>query len=131
MKLVLIFLLANLVALGEVDVTSQEQFSRLREGGSPGDLNYNFERAYLEAPASNNCPSGSRAFFDVHISREGQVKRVKGRMVALSAELRSVTLKWADGLLKQLRFRPLMYGNQAASVNMALTLVCEPSSRSQ
>ena len=120
------FSLANLVALGQVGVTSQEQFKRLRQGGSPDNLNYNFERAYLEARASKNCPSDSKAFFYVHISKDGDVKRVRGRLVALSADLRSVALKWAGGLLKQMHFRPLMYGTKPSSVDMALTLVCEP-----
>jgi hypothetical protein len=131
MNIVLVLFLANVVALGEVRVTSQEQFGRLRQGGSPEDLNYNFERAYLEARASNNCPAGSKAFFNVHVSEQGEVKRVKGRLVALSIDLRSVALKWADGVLKQLHFRPLMYGDQPSSVDMALTLVCRPSSSSQ
>lgn len=131
MNMVLVLFIASLVALGEVGVTSQEQFRRLKQGGSPKDLNYNFERAYLEARASSNCPAGSKAFFNVHVSEQGEVKRVKGRLVALSVDLRSVALKWADGVLKQLHFRPLMYGDQASSVDMALTLVCRPSLSSQ
>ena len=126
MNMFLILVVANLVALGQVGVTSQEQFKRLRQGGSPDNLNYNFERAYLEARASKNCPSDSKAFFSLHISKEGDVKRVRGRLVALSADLRSVALKWAGGLLKQMHFRPLMYGTKPSSVDMALTLVCEP-----
>ena len=126
MNIVFVLFLANLVALGEVGVTSQEQFRRLRQGGSPEELTYNFERAYLEARASYNCPAGSKAFFNVHVSEQGEVKSVKGRLVALSADLRSVALKWADGVLKQLHFSPLMYGDQPSSVDMALTLVCRP-----
>jgi hypothetical protein len=126
MGMFLVLFLANFVALGQVGVTSQEQFKRLRQGGSPDNLNYNFERAYLEARASKNCPSDSKAFFYVHISKDGDVKRVRGRLVALSADLRSVALKWAGGLLKQMHFRPLMYGTKPSSVDMALTLVCEP-----
>jgi hypothetical protein len=126
MSMFLIFLLANMVALGQVGVTSQEQFKRLRQGGSPDNLNYNFERAYLEARAGKNCPSDSKAFFYVHISKDGDVKRVRGRLVALSADLKSVALKWAGGLLKQMHFRPLMYGTKPSSVDMALTLVCGP-----
>jgi hypothetical protein len=123
MRILLVFFLANLVAFGGVGVTSQEQFRRLREGGSPG-LNYNFARAYLEARAGTNCPSNSRAFFFVHISAEGHVRRVKGHLVGLSADFKSVGLKWAEGLLRQMHFRPLMYGTKASSVDMALTLVC-------
>ena len=123
MSIILVFFLANLIAFDGVGVTSQEQFKRLREGGSPG-LNYNFARAYLEARASTNCPSNSRAFFFVHISEEGHVKRVKGHLVGLSADLRSVALKWAEALLRQMHFRPLMYGTKPSSVDMALTLVC-------
>jgi hypothetical protein len=126
MGMFLVLFLANFVALGQVGVTSQEQFKRLRQGGLPDNLNYNFERAYLEARASKNCPSDSKAFFSVHISKDGDVKRVRGRLVALSADLRSVALKWAGGLLKQMHFRPLMYGTKSSSVDMALTLVCEP-----
>src|SRR5512141_169500 len=122
MGMFLVLFLANFVALGQVGVTSQEQFKRLRQGGSPDNLNYNFERAYLEARASKNCPSDSKAFFYVHISKDGDVKRVRGRLVALSADLRSVALKWAGGLLKQKHFRPLMYGTKPSSVDMALTL---------
>jgi hypothetical protein len=107
-----------------VGVTSEEQFKRLRDGGSPDNLNYNFERAYLEARASKYCPSDSKALFFVHISKEGDVKRVRGHLVALSANLRSVAPKWADGLSKQMHFRPLMYGTKPSSVAMALTLVC-------
>ena len=124
MGIVLVFFLANLVALGQVSVTSQEQFHRLTQGGSPDNLNYNFERAYLEARASRTCPSDSKAFFYLHISKDGDVKRVRGRLVALSADLSGVALKWARGLLKQMHFRPLMYGTKSASVDMALTLVC-------
>jgi hypothetical protein len=121
---IVVFFLTNLVAFGAAGVTSQEQFKRLGEGGSSYSLKYNFERAYLEAPAGTNCPSGSKAFFKVHISKEGVVERVKGHLVGLSADLRSVALKWADGLLKQMRFKPLMYGAKPSSVDMALTLVC-------
>lgn len=126
MSIILVFFLANLAALGGVGVTSQEQFTRLREGGAPG-LNYNFARAYLEARANTNCPSNSKAFFFIHISAEGHVKSVKGHLVGLSADLRSVALKWAEGLLKQMHFRPLMYGTKPSSVDMALTLVCTDS----
>src|SRR5258707_8061714 len=100
MKILLVFFLANLLAFGGVSVTSQEQFRRLREAGSSG-LNYNFARAYLEARAGANCPSNSRAFFFVHISAEGHVQSVKGHLVGLSADFKSVGLKWAEGLLKQ------------------------------
>jgi hypothetical protein len=125
MIILLVFFFANLVAFGEaVGVTSQEQFKRLREGGSPENLNYNFERAHLEARASKDCPSNSKAFFFIHISKEGDVKKVRGHSVALSADSRSLTPKWADGLLKQMHFRPLMYGTKPSSVDMALTLVC-------
>src|ERR1700730_5738936 len=96
---ILVFILASVAASGQVGVTSQEQFRRLKQGSSPGDLNYNFERAYLEARACSNCPSGSKAFYNVHISEDGEVRRVRGRLVALSADLKSVALKWADGLL--------------------------------
>ena len=123
MRILLIILFGNLVALGGVGVTSQEQFGRLREGGSPG-LNYNFARAYLEARAGTNCPSDSRAFFFVHISAEGHVQSVKGHLVGFSADFKSVGLRWAEGLLKQMHFRPLMYGTKPSSVDMALTLVC-------
>ena len=123
MRILLVFFFANLVAFGGASVTSQEQFRRLREGGSPG-LNYNFARAYLEARAGTNCPSNSKAFFFIHISAEGHVKSVKGHLVGLSAEFKSVGLKWAEGLLKQMHFRPLMYGTKRSSVDMALTLVC-------
>ena len=121
---ILVFVLTNVVAFGGVGVTSQEQFKRLGEGSSSYGLKYNFERAYLEAPAGTNCPSGSKAFFNVHISKEGVVERVRGRLVGLSADLRSVALEWANGLLKQMHFRPLMYGTKPSSVDMALTLVC-------
>jgi hypothetical protein len=120
----LVFFLANLAAFGGVGVTSQEQFTRLMENHSPGILNYNFERAYLEVRATKDCPPAGKAFFFVHISKEGAVKTIRGHLVALSADLRSVALKWADGLLRQLRFRPLMYGTKPASVDMALTVVC-------
>jgi hypothetical protein len=119
-----VFFLANLVAFGAVGVTSQEQFKRLGEAGSAYSLRYNFERAYLEAPAGANCPSGSKAFYKVHISKEGVVESVRGHLVGLSADLKSVVLKWADGLLKQMHFRPLMYGAKPSSVDMVLTLVC-------
>ena len=121
---IIVFFLANVVAFGGVGVTSQEQFKRLGEGGSSYSLKYNFDRAYLEAPAGANCPSGSKAFYNVHINKEGVVERVRGRLVGLSADLRSVALKWADGLLKQMHFKPLMYGAKPSSVDMALTLVC-------
>ena len=123
MRILSIILFGNLVALGGVGVTSQEQFRRLREGGSPG-LNYNFARAYLEAQTGTTCPSNSRAFFFVHISAEGHVKSAKGHLVGLSADFKSVGLKWAEGLLKQMHFRPLLYGIKPSSVDMALTLVC-------
>src|SRR5258706_5495274 len=126
MRILLVFFFTNLVALGGVGVTSQEQFRRLREGGSLGS-NSNFARAYLEARARADCPSNSRAFFFVHISAEGHVKSVKGRLVGLSVDFKSVGLKWAEGLLKQMHFRPLMYGTKPSSVDMALTLVCADS----
>jgi hypothetical protein len=119
-----VFFLANLVVFGSVGISSQEQFRRLREDRSPAALNYNFERAYLEVRASDKCPSHGKAFFFVHINKEGDVKTVRGHLVALSADLRSVALKWADGILKQMHFRPLMYGTKPSSVDMALTLVC-------
>ena len=123
MGMFLVFFLANLIAFDGVGVTSQEQFKRLREDGSPG-LNYNFARAYLEARANTNCPSDSRAFFFVHISKKGHVKSVKGHLVGLSADLKGVAPKWAERLLKQMHFRPLMYGTKPSSVDMVLTLVC-------
>ena len=123
MRILLVFFLAKMVALGGVSVTSQEQFRRLREGGSPG-LNYNFARAYLEAPVGTDCPSSSKAFFFIHINAKGHVTSVKGHLVGLSADFKSVGLKWAEGRLKQLHFRPLMYGKKPSSVDMALTLVC-------
>ncbi len=55
MRILLVSFLANLVALGSVSVTSQEQFGRLSEGGSPG-LNYNFARAYLEVASRHQLP---------------------------------------------------------------------------
>jgi hypothetical protein len=124
MSIFLVFFLTNLVAVGAASVTSQEQFKRLRESGSPDNLNYNFERAYLEARAGKNCPSNSKALFFVHINEQGDVKRVRRHLVALSANFRSIAPKWADGLLKQLHFWPLMYGTKPSSVDMALTLVC-------
>jgi hypothetical protein len=127
MSSVLVFLLVNSIAFGQVSVTSQEEFKRLGEGDSPYNLKYNFERAYLEVAPSTNCPSDSKAFLFVHINKEGYVKSVRGHSVALSADLRSVSLKWANGLLKQLHFKPLVYGNQPSSVDMALTLVCDAS----
>ena len=120
---ILVFLLANLAAFGAVGVTSQEQFRRLGEGGSSYNLKYNFDRAYLEAPAGTNCPSGSKAFFSLHISKKGVVESVRGHLVGISAGLGGVALKW-DGLLRQMHFRPLMYGTKPSSVDMALTLVC-------
>jgi len=123
MSILLILFLANLVAFGGASVTSQEQFTRLRESGSP-ELNYNFERAYLEARANANCPSNSKAFFFIRISEEGHVNSAKGHLVGLSADSRRLRLKWAAGLLKQMHFRPLMYGAKRSSVDMALTLVC-------
>ncbi|HSR06503.1 MAG TPA: hypothetical protein VLM42_05085 [Bryobacteraceae bacterium] len=124
MKIVIAFFLANVVAWGGAAVTSQEQFKRLGEGGSPYNLKYNFERAYLEAPISTYCPSASKAFFFVHIGKEGDVRSVRGHLVGLSADLKSVALKWAGGLLKQMHFKPLMYGTKPSSVDMAVTLVC-------
>lgn len=118
------FFFFHLVAFGQVSVTSEEQFQRLTQNVSPDTLSYNFDRAYLEARASSNCPSESKAFFHVHISKEGTVERITGRLVALSADLRGVALKWADGVLKGMHFKPLMYGAKPASVDMALTLVC-------
>ena len=123
MSIWLTFFLANLVVFGGTSVTSQEQFTRLKEGGSPG-LRYNFERAYLEARTTPNCPPNSKAFFFVRINEEGHVNSVKGHLVGLSADLRSLGLKWAAGLIKQMHFRPLMYGTKASSVDMALTVVC-------
>ena len=124
MRSFLVFFLANLAAFGGVGVTSQEQFTRLMENGSPDILNYNFDRAYLEVRAAKHCPPHGKAFFFVHITKEGQVQTIRGHLVALSADLRSIALKWADGILKQLRFKPLMYGAKPASVDMALTMVC-------
>jgi hypothetical protein len=123
-RIILVFFLANFVAFASVGVTSQEQFKRLNKSASPYNLNYNFERAYLQARASGNCPSHSKAFFFVHISKAGDVTTVRGHSVALSADRRGVELEWARSLLKRMRFRPLMYGTKPSSVDMALTLVC-------
>jgi hypothetical protein len=123
MRILAVFFLASLGAFGGAGVTSQEQFGRLKDSGS-SSLNYNFARAYLEARASTDCPSSSRAFFLVHISAEGHVKSAKGRIIGRSADFKSVGLKWAEGRLKQMHFRPLMYGTRPSSVDMALTLVC-------
>lgn len=120
----LIFLFMDVAAFATVGVTSQEQFQRLKDYGSRGYLTYNFERAYLEAPSSQDCPSQGRAFFSLHISKEGEVKTVRGRLVALSADVGSVTLKWASALLRRMQFRPLMYGTKPSSVDVAVTLVC-------
>jgi hypothetical protein len=124
LKGILVFSLANLFAFGGVGVSSQEQFRRLREHGLPDNMNYNFERAYLEVRADRTCPSRSKAFFFVHISKKGDVETVRGHLVALSADSRTVALGRADALLKQMHFRPLMYGTEPSSVDMALTLFC-------
>jgi hypothetical protein len=124
MKIVISISLASVCAFGAPSVTSQEQFKRLKEGGLPKNLRYNFERAYLEVQSSGNCPSHSRAFYFLHIGKEGDVETVRGHLVALSADLRSVALEWGKALLKQIHFRPLIYDNKPTSVDTALTMVC-------
>jgi hypothetical protein len=122
--LVVLFFLLNLAAFGGVGVTSQEQFSRLDEAASPENVKYNFERAYLEARASEKCPAYSKAFFSVHINKKGEVEGVKGRIITMSADLKGLAMDWAHGLIKQMRFRPLMYGKHPSAVDMPVTLVC-------
>ena len=111
---------------GQANVNSQEQFRRLVPDGSPNPLHYNFDRAFLEVnPDEQYCPAASRAFFSLRINERGEVTKVSGRTLSLSAKLRSVTLKWAEGMLKEMRFRPLTYGNKPASVDMPVTVVCQ------
>jgi len=94
--------------------------------GLPNVLSYNFERAYLEVNADEqNCPAASRAFFKLRIDERGEVKKASGQTISLSAKRTGVTLKWAAGLLQQMRFMPLKYGNQPASVDMPVTVVCQ------
>jgi hypothetical protein len=123
MRIFAAFFLICLPGFG-VTVTSQEQFKRVRGDDLPENVSYNFERAYLEVQANENCPSRSRGFFSLHISKDGDVSSVRGHLVALSADLRSLGLEWANALLKQIHFRPLMYGVKPSSVDTALTLVC-------
>lgn len=124
MRTAVLLFLAHVIALAGAPVTSQEQFKRFLRDRSPNTLTNNFDRAYAEVPPSENCPVGARAFFSLHISKEGNVETAKGHLVAFSSDLRSVALRWARGLLKEIHFRPLMYGNKSASVDMSLTLVC-------
>ena len=124
MKCILVFLLAELFLFGAVGVNSQEQFKRLSEHGLPENMNYNFERAYLEVRADKTCPAKSKGFFFVRVGKNGDVEAVHGHLVALSTESKTVALGWAYALLKRMHFRPLMYGTAPSSVDMALTLVC-------
>ncbi|MEO8050741.1 MAG: hypothetical protein ABI833_10030 [Acidobacteriota bacterium] len=112
--------------LAETSVNSQEQFRRLKPNGLPNQLNYNFDRAFLEVAADEqDCPAASRAFFNVHINERGEVTKASGRTLSLTARLEGVALKWAAELLKEMRFHPLKYGDKASSVEMPVTLVCE------
>jgi len=116
----------SIAALGETSVNSQEQFQRLMPDGLPDNVRYNFDRAFLElAPDDQHCPAASRAFFSLRINQRGEVTRANGRILSLSAKLTSVGLKWAEGVLKQMRFSPLKYGDRAASVDMPVTVVCQ------
>ncbi len=113
-------------AHGETSVNSQEQFRRLKPNSLPDRLTYNFDPAFLEAAADEqDCPAASRAFFNVYIDERGEVTRASGRTLSLTARLEGVALKWAAGLLKEMRFRPLTYGYKEYSVEMPVTLVCE------
>lgn len=118
------FLLATLVAFGSVSVTSREQFKRLRTERLPIRVSYNFDRAYLEVAANNNCPAQSKAFFFFHVSKDGDVESVRGSVVALSANLKSVALGWASTLLMKLQFKPLLYGTRPSPVDTTVTVVC-------
>jgi hypothetical protein len=124
MQIFAVFLVASTISYGAVVVTSQEQFARQKTDAWPEKLTYNFERAYLEVRANENCPAHSKAFFSIHIGREGEVKAVRGRLLTLSRGMKSVGLKWADTLLKQMHFRPLLYGTGTSTVDTAVTLVC-------
>jgi hypothetical protein len=124
----LILLLSATVIRGQTNVTSQEQFRRLMPDGLPTNFHYNFDRAVLEVTSDEqNCPATSRAFFELHVSKQGEVTNVNGRAVSLSAKLKSVGLKWASALLKQIHFSPLSYGTKPASVNVPVTVVCRSS----
>ena len=120
----IVLLIVSNACPGAVAVTSQEQFKRQKVDSSPDSANYNFERAYLEVRANESCPVHSKGFFFLHISREGEVDTVRGRLVAYSRDLRALGVEYAKALLKQLHFRPLLYGNKPTAVEMALTLVC-------
>ena len=119
-----LFFLINVLAFAGPRVTSQEQFKRFLQDRSPASLTYNFERAYVEVQPNENCPPKATAFFSLHINKAGEVDAVKGHLVAFSSDLRSITLGWANALLKQMHFRPLMYGAKPSTVDTNLTLVC-------
>ena len=125
---VLLSMMVSLPASGQTNVTSREQFMRLMPDGLPKGLNYNFDRAFLEVDRDHdrhNCPAASRAFFNLHVNKQGAVSKASGRILSLSAHLKGMVLAWAGDLLKQLRFAPLRYGSNPTSVNVAVTVVCQ------
>lgn len=105
-----------------VTVTSQEQFTRV--DALPSNTTYNFDRAYLEV-RGEGCPSSSSAFYSMHVDRDGKVTSVRGRLVGVTTDLRRIAFSWTDALLKQMHFRPLVYGNKTAPVDVTLTVVCK------
>jgi hypothetical protein len=121
---VLIFFLSSLAVFGGVAVTSREQFQRLKADNVPASLRYNTERAYVELPPGKNCPADGKAFFFLHINKEGEVETARGSVVALSADLKGIAIGWVSALLKQLHFTPLLYGAKASAVETAVTVFC-------
>jgi hypothetical protein len=124
-----IFIFLLLLGTGlfaDTDVTSREQFGRLKPGGLPDTLHYNADRASLELRADEtNCPVDSHAFFELKINSQGEVTKARDLATSQAANLKGLTVGWVRNLLMQIHFRPLSLGGKTTSVHTFATVVCK------
>jgi hypothetical protein len=109
----------------DTDVTSREQFGRLRPGGLPDMLHYNADRVALELRADDgNCPADSHAFFELKINSQGDVTKARDLSTSQRANLKALPVGWVRNLLMQIHFRPLSLGGKTTSVHTFASVVC-------
>lgn len=123
--LVFFFLLATGL-FADTDVTSREQFGRLKPGGLPNEIHYNADRAALELTADDkNCPVSAHGFFELKINSQGEVTKAKDLNTSQSANLKALTVGWVRNLLMQIHFHPLSLGGKITSVHTYASVVCQ------
>lgn len=127
MGIIFLFLfLSGTGLLADTDVTSREQFNRLRPGGLPDKLHYNADRAALELAADDKeCPVSAHGFFELNINSQGEVTRARDVSVSRSLNLKAMAVKRVKNILMRIHFRPLTLGSKATSVHTFATVVCQ------